>query len=164
MGTTVPSSKAICLLIITTRSSRSPPWFTSARGIMPYPNSSSMGSTCSRLFTFSGWRISSAAASSVSTMVSVAVVSRLAAMPRPPTTNNSPIPTNNMVFKSVAKPRTDRVAPTKYITLGIPKSCLIITGPNSASLPPLVTRIPVDREISREGIWLTRPSPMVRMP
>ena len=27
----------------------------------------------------------------------------------------------------------------------------------------IVTRIPVDREISRDGIWLTRPSPIVRI-
>ena len=60
-------------------------------------------------------------------------------------------------------PRKARTAPTRYSTLGVPKSWLIRTVPKSASLEPFVTRIPVAREISRDGIWLTRPSPMVRI-
>ena len=114
--------------------------------------------------TFSGCLISSAAASSESTSLSICAVSRLPAIILPPTTKASPIPRNSIVFRSVAMPRKARVAPTRYITLGTPNSCLTMVGPNSASLPPFVTRIPVDREINSEGIALTRPSPMVRMP
>ena len=94
----------------------------------------------------------------------MAAVSRLLAIILPPTMNASPRPRNNMVFKSVTIPKKDSVPPTIYITFGIPKSCFMIAGPNSASFEPFVTRTPVDREIRREGIWLTRPSPMVRMP
>ena len=71
IGTTVPSSSAICLRIITTLSSKSPPWLASARGIMPYPNSSSIGSTCKRDTTFSGFLISSASVSSAATSCSI---------------------------------------------------------------------------------------------
>ena len=69
-----------------------------------------------------------------------------------------------MVFRSVNMDKNASVPPTMYMTFGIPKSCLIMAGPNSDSLLPFVTSTPVDREMSREGIWLTRPSPMVRMP
>ena len=47
--------------------------------------------------------------------------------------------------------------------LGTPNNWLTSVVPKSASLLPLVTRIPVDSEINREGIWLTRPSPIVRI-
>ncbi len=162
IGTTVPSSSAICLRIITTRSSRSPPWLTSARGIIPYPNSSSIGSTCSRLVTF-GCLISSAATSSLSTSSSILAVSIVPAILLPQTINASPSPKNKMVFKVVRIPSAQSVAPTRYKTFGIPKSCRIMVEPKSESLLPFVTRIPVDNEISRDGIWLTSPSPIVRI-
>ena len=55
------------------------------------------------------------------------------------------------------------MAPTRYSAFGTPNNWLTSVVPKSASLLPLVTRIPVVREISSEGIWLTRPSPMVRI-
>ena len=55
------------------------------------------------------------------------------------------------------------MAPTRYRPLGTPNNWLTSVVPKSASLLPLVTRIPVDSEINREGIWLTRPSPIVRI-
>jgi len=51
-GITIPISKAHCLRIITTLSNKSPPCVTSARGIIEYPNSSSIGSTCSKFKMF----------------------------------------------------------------------------------------------------------------
>ena len=77
--------------------------------------------------------------------------------------NTRPRPTNRIVFSCVTNPKTASIAPTRYSAFGTPNSWLTNVVPKSASLLPLVTRIPVESEISREGIWLTRPSPMVRI-
>ena len=55
------------------------------------------------------------------------------------------------------------VNPTMYNTLGIEKSCLIRTFPRSDSFDAFVTIIPVDKDISNDGICETRPSPIVRI-
>ena len=122
-----------------------------------------MGSTCNRLLTFSGCRISSAAASSLSTSCSICAVSIVPSIFLATMINTSPNPTNRIVFNSVTNPRIASMAPTRYRPLGTPNNWLTSVVPKSASLLPLVTRIPVDSEINREGIWLTRPSPIVRI-
>ena len=122
-----------------------------------------MGSTCNNDVTFSGCLISSAAASSSSASCSISAVSIVPAIILPATINTIPIPTNTTELSGVTIPRPAMTAPTRYKTFGTPNNCPISTVPKSASLDPFVTRIPVDREISREGIWLTRPSPIVKI-
>ena len=55
------------------------------------------------------------------------------------------------------------VAPTIKSTLDMENNSPTNISEIPSSLAPLVTRIPVDNEISNDGIWLTRPSPMVRI-
>ena len=66
--------------------------------------------------------------------------------------NTAPIIMNNNVFNGVTIPSSAITAPTIYNTLGMPKSCPTSTEPKSAFLEPLVTKIPVDNDIKREGI------------
>ena len=113
--------------------------------------------------TFSGCRISSAAASSVSTSFSICAVSIVPAITRPVTTKISPNARKTTVGSGVTIPSPAIIAPTRYKALGTPNNCLINTVPKSASFDPFVTRIPVESEIRREGIWLTRPSPIVKI-
>ena len=70
---------------------------------------------------------------------------------------------NKKVLSGVAIPRNMSEPPTRNNTFGIPNSCLTIVFEKSASFEPLVTRIPVARDIKRDGIDDERPSPMVRM-
>ena len=163
IGTTVPSSSATCLRIMTTRSRRSPPWLTSASGIIPYPNSSSIGSTCSSELTFSGRRISSAVSSSVSASASMFATSIVEAIMRPHTIKIIPRTTKIKGLSGVTNPKNASTAPTIYKTFGMPNNWFTRTDPKSASFEPFVTRIPVDNEIRSEGIWLTRPSPIVKI-
>ena len=65
---------------------------------------------------------------------------------------------NNAIVMNIKK-----VKPTILSTFGVEKSCLLKILPTSASLEPFVTKIPVDNEIIRDGIWLTRPSPIVKI-
>ena len=132
--------------------------------MIPYPNSNSIGSTCNRETTFSGLRISSASVSSSETSSSMLSMPAVCCIFLPTTIYIAPNGTNRIGFKGVTIPKKIRVAPTIYNTFGIPKSCLISTSPKSASFDALVTKIPVEREMTREGIWLTKPSPMVRSP
>ena len=60
-------------------------------------------------------------------------------------------------------PRNAIVQPTMYNTFGIENNCLISTFPRSDSLDAFVTMIPVDNDISNDGICETSPSPIVRI-
>ena len=64
---------------------------------------------------------------------------------------------------SVNAPKNAIAAPTISKTLSMENSCPTISSPSSPSLEAFVTRIPVASEMSSEGVWLDRPSPMVRM-
>ena len=63
----------------------------------------------------------------------------------------------------VNAPKNAIAAPTISKTLSMENSCPTISSPSSPSLEAFVTRIPVAREMSSDGIWLDRPSPIVRM-
>ena len=58
----------------------------------------------------------------------------------------------NDIKCGVKTPKIIIATPTIYKTRGIPKSCVITVSPKSSSVVPFDTRIPVDREIRREGI------------
>ena len=66
-------------------------------------------------------------------------------VPRPKNSHHSNL-------SGVTIPRKIITLPTMYITCGIPNSCLTRTPEKSASLEPFVTRIPVERDITSEGI------------
>ena len=74
----------------------------------------------------------------------------------------TPKGTNIYQGNGVITPRSDIAAPTIRRTLSIDKSCPTISSPSSPSLEAL-TNIPVESDISNEGIWLQRPSPIVRI-
>ena len=122
-----------------------------------------MGSTERSETTFSGFLISSAETSSSCTAVSTFCTSSWFCIIRPPTRKRAPTTVKITTFRGVTTPRNTMTAPERYMTFGTPKSCFTRSGPKSASLPPLVTRIPVAREMRSEGMADTSPSPMVRM-
>ena len=125
-----------------------------------------MGSTCKRETTFSGLRISSASVSACctsSSMVSSPIV-LLILLPVIKNADAKPRNSHHCALNGVITPRNRITPDTMYITRGIPNSCLINIPLKSAALDPFVIRIPVAREISKEGICDTRPSPIVKIP
>ena len=81
----------------------------------------------------------------------------------PITKQTAPIGTKIKNGSFVVTPRNIIAAPTAHITFGISKSCDTTISPISISLDTLVTKIPVARDIRRDGIELTNPSPIVRI-
>ena len=60
-------------------------------------------------------------------------------------------------------PNRSIVIPTSNNTFGILNNCPIRISPIFSSFDAFVTRIPVESEIIIDGIWDTRPSPIVRI-
>ena len=65
------------------------------------------------------------------------------------------------IGRGVRIPSAANATPTMRRTLSIENSCPTISSPSSPSLDDFVTRIPVERDIRSEGIWLHNPSPIV---
>ena len=74
-----------------------------------------------------------------------------------------PSGTNIYIGNGVKTPKNARAAPTMIRTLSIENSCPTISSPSSPSLDAFVTRIPVDKDISNDGICEHNPSPIVRI-
>ena len=76
----------------------------------------------------------------------------------------TPIPTKITQLRGVKIPRNESTDPARMRTCEFPKSCFTRVSPKSFSFEPFVTRIPVDSEISSDGICDVIPSPIVKIP